>query len=132
MPSPLKAPLKPSFNPSLKPLVKLSFDPRLLLLVLLFAPDLWAALPTPTMPSTSPGTDDWLSIIKGYIKDGSAIVGLFLSVSGFLWLGWNALSDLNEVRTGKKEWGAAGLGNVAGAAIFLWVSYMLTQAAGVI
>lgn len=112
--------------------MKLKFDPRLLLLLLLFAPDLWATLPTPAMPSTSPSTGDWLSIIKGYIKDGSAIVGLFISVAGFLWLGWNALSDLNEVRTGKKEWGAAGLGNVAGAAIFLWVSYMLTQAARVI
>lgn len=112
--------------------MKTKFDWRLLLLALLFTPDLWAALPTPTMPSTSPGTDDWLSIIKGYIKDGGVIVGLFLSVSGFLWLGWNALSDLNEVRTGKKEWGAAGLGNVAGAAIFLWVSYMLNKASGVI
>ncbi len=112
--------------------MKTKFDCRLLLLALLFTPDLWAALPTPTMPSTAPGADDWLSIIKGYIKDGGVIVGLFLSVSGFLWLGWNALSDLNEVRTGKKEWGAAGLGNVAGAAIFLWVSYMLNKAAGVI
>jgi integrating conjugative element membrane protein (TIGR03745 family) len=108
------------------------FDVRLLWLVLLFAPDLWAALPAPTLPSTAPGADDWLAIIKGYIKDGSAIIGLFLSVAGFLWLGWNALSDLNEVRIGKKEWGAAGLGNVAGAAIFLWVSYMLTKASGVI
>jgi len=110
----------------------LRFDARLLLLALIIAPDLWAALPSPTMPSTAPGADDWLSIIKGYIKDGGAIVGLFLSVSGFLWLGWNALSDLNEVRTGKKEWGAAGLGNVAGAAIFLWVSYLLNKAVGVI
>ena len=46
-----------------------------LLLALLFTPDLWAALPTPTMPSTAPGTDDWLSIIKGYIKDGGVIIG---------------------------------------------------------
>ena len=47
--------------------MKIKFDRRLLLLAVLFAPDLWAALPAPTLPSTAPGADDWLAIIKGYI-----------------------------------------------------------------
>lgn len=90
-----------------------------------------AALPTVTVPSGA--TDgDWLSMIQQYIKNGGLLVGLFLSVSGFLWLGWNALSDLNQVRNGRKEWGEVGLGTVAGAAVFLWVSYLLMKAKDVI
>jgi integrating conjugative element membrane protein (TIGR03745 family) len=75
---------------------------------------------------------DWLGLIKGYIKDGGIIIGLFLAVAGFLWLGWMALADLNQVRNGRKEWGEIGLSNVADAAAFLFVSYLLGQAANVI
>jgi integrating conjugative element membrane protein (TIGR03745 family) len=90
-----------------------------------------AALPTVTVPAGA--TDgDWLSMIQQYIKNGGLLVGLFLSVSGFLWLGWNALADLNQVRNGRKEWGEIGMGTVAGAAIFLWVSYLLMKAKDVI
>jgi integrating conjugative element membrane protein (TIGR03745 family) len=91
-----------------------------------------AALPAPVAPSTAPAASDWLGLIKGYIKDGGIIIGLFLAVAGFLWLGWMALADLNQVRNGRKEWGEIGLSNVAGAAVFLFVSYLLGQAANVI
>ena len=91
-----------------------------------------AVLPAPVAPSTAPAASDWLGLIKGYIKDGGIIIGLFLAVAGFLWLGWIALADLNQVRNGRKEWGEIALSNVAGAAVFLFVSYLLGQAANVI
>ncbi|MFM8331502.1 MAG: hypothetical protein ACKN9T_07420 [Candidatus Methylumidiphilus sp.] len=34
--------------------------------------------------------------------DGGVIVGLCLSVSVLLWLGWNPLSDLNEAPRAKR------------------------------
>jgi hypothetical protein len=43
-----------------------------------------------------------------------------------------ALADLNQVRNGHKEWSEIGLSKVAGAAVFLFVSYLLGQAANVI
>jgi integrating conjugative element membrane protein (TIGR03745 family) len=91
-----------------------------------------AALPTPVKPSTGPAAGDWLGLIKGYIKDGGIIIGLFVAVAGFIWLAWHILADLNQVRSGRKEWGELGLTAVAGAAAFLFVSYLLGQAAGVI
>jgi integrating conjugative element membrane protein (TIGR03745 family) len=91
-----------------------------------------AALPQPVPPTTAPAAGDWLNLIKGYIKDGGIVIGLFLAVAGFLWLSWHVLADLNQVRQGRKEWGELGLGAVAGAAIFLFVSYLLGEAAGVI
>ncbi len=36
----------------------------------------WAALPTPVAPSTAPAAGDWISLIKGYIKDGGFVLGL--------------------------------------------------------
>ena len=44
----------------------------------------WAALPTPVAPSTSPAAGNWLELIKGYIKDGGLVLGLAISVIGFL------------------------------------------------
>ncbi len=91
-----------------------------------------AALPTPVAPSTAPAASDWLGIIQGYIKDGGLVIGLFIAVAGFLWLAWMVIADINEARRGKKEWAEVGLTAVVGAAGFLFVSYFLGQAAGVI
>jgi len=98
----------------------------------LLAEDALAALPTPVKPSTAPANGDWLGLIKGYIKDGGIVIGLFVAVAGFVWLAWHILADLNQVRAGRKEWGELGLTAVAGAAAFLFVSFLLGQAAGVI
>ena len=51
---------------------------------MVLAPAVWAALPTPVAPSTSPAAGNWLELIKGYIKDGGLVLGLAISVIGFL------------------------------------------------
>lgn len=103
----------------------------LITLLSIWAGQAVAALPTPTPPSTNPSATDWLGLISGYIKDGGIIIGLFLAVAGFLWIAWHILADLNQVRQGRKEWGEVGLLAVAGAAAFLFVTYLLDQASKV-
>lgn len=101
-------------------------------LYLLLCQKVYAGLPTAVPPSSGDAKGNWLELIKGYIKDGTLIVGLGISVCGFLWLSWIALADINQARSGRKEWGEVGVTVIGGAAVFLFVSYMLAQAAGVI
>ena len=91
-----------------------------------------AALPTAVDPSTAPASGDWLGVVEGYIKDGGLVIGLAVSVVGFVWVAWSALAKFNEARVGKAEWGEVGLLGGVGAAILLLVTFLLTQAAGVI
>ncbi len=107
-------------------------EKNIVLLFSFYGAQALAALPAPVAPSTAPAATDWLAIIKGYIKDGGLVIGLFIAVSGFLWLSWMVIADINEARRGKKEWAEVGLTAVVGAAGFLFVSYFLGQAAGVI
>lgn len=99
---------------------------------LLLCQNVYAGLPTAAPPSNNPDSNNWLEVIKGYLKDGTLLVGLAISVCGFLWLSWIALADINQARQGRKEWGEVGVTVIGGAAVFLFVSYMLAQAAGVI
>ena len=92
----------------------------------------YGALPTAVGPSTAPGAGDWLGVVQGYIKDGGLVVGLAISVVGFVWVSWSALAKFNEARVGRAEWGEVGLLGGVGAAILLLVTFLLTQAAGVI
>lgn len=92
----------------------------------------YAGLPTAVEPSTGDADGNILELLKGYIKDGSALVGLAISIVGFLWLSWIALADINQARQGRKEWGEVGVTVIGGAAVFLFVSYLLAQAADVI
>ena len=105
---------------------------NLVLLLSVYGAQAMAALPTSVPPSTAPAAGDWLGLIKGYIKDGGVVIGLFIAVAGFLWLAWMVIADINEARRGKKEWAEVGLTAVVGAGGFLFVSYFLGQAAGVI
>jgi len=91
----------------------------------------YAVLPTAVPPSNGAANGNWLELLKGYIKDASILLGLTLSVVGFIWLGWIALADINQARAGRKEWGEVGVTVIAGAGVFLFVSYLLAQAAGV-
>jgi integrating conjugative element membrane protein (TIGR03745 family) len=92
----------------------------------------FGALPTLVDPSTKPAdANDWLAYMKGYIQDGGMALALLLSLAGLVWLGWHAFADLNAARKGDKEWGDVGLTNVIGAAVFLWVSYLLSKVTGI-
>ena len=100
-------------------------------LFLLTAPA-WAALPTPTAPSTAPPTGDWLGLIKGYIKDGGVVMGLAVAVAAFVWAAWSAIAKFNEARNGRAEWGEVGLLSVVAGGILIFDSYLLGTAAGII
>ena len=100
-------------------------------LYLLFCQNAYARLPTAVPPSSGDAQGNWLELFKGYLKDAAIIGGLALSVCGFLWLAWIALSDINQARNGRKEWGEVGVTVIVGAAVFMYVSYLLAQAAGV-
>lgn len=92
----------------------------------------WAALPTPVAPSTSPAAGDWVGLIKGYIKDGGLVLGLSIAVLGFLWIAYLGFAKFNEARQGKAEWAEVGVLGIVGAVVLIFASYLLTEAAGVI
>jgi integrating conjugative element membrane protein (TIGR03745 family) len=91
-----------------------------------------AALPTPVPPSTAPATGDWLGLIKGYIKDGGLVLGLAISVIGFLWVSYTAIAKFNEARNGRAEWAEVGLLGVVAAGVLVFIGFLLNQAATVI
>jgi integrating conjugative element membrane protein (TIGR03745 family) len=102
------------------------------LIGLVMSPVVWAALPTPVAPSTSPAAGDWIGLIQGYIKDGGLVLGLAIAVLGFLWVAYLAFAKFNEARQGKAEWAEVGVLGVVGAVVLIFASYLLTEAAGVI
>jgi integrating conjugative element membrane protein (TIGR03745 family) len=91
-----------------------------------------AALPAPVAPSTGPAAGDWLELIKGYIKDGGIILGLAISVIGFLWIAYIGFAKFNEARTGRAEWAEVGLLGIAGGAVLLFATFLLNEASNVI
>jgi integrating conjugative element membrane protein (TIGR03745 family) len=102
----------------------------LALLVISF--NAWAVLPTPVAPSTGPAAGNWLDLIKGYIKDGGLVLGLAISVIGFLWVAYIGISKFNDARRGKAEWAEVGLVGIVGGAILLFAVFLLNEAANVI
>ena len=94
--------------------------------------DLLAALPTPVAPSLGQPKGDWLTLIKGYIKDGGLVLGLAIAVVAFLWIAWITISKFNEARAGKAEWGEVGLTAVMAAGVMIFISFLLTEASTVI
>lgn len=91
-----------------------------------------AALPAPVAPSTAPGDGDWLGLIRGYIKDGGIVLGLFVSIASFIWSSWAAIAKFNDARNGRAEWGEVGLLSVVAGVLLVFSSYLLGTAAGVI
>jgi len=94
--------------------------------------DVQAALPTPVNPSTGAPKGDWLTMIKGYVKDAGLVLGLTIAVVVFLWVSWIIISKFNEARAGRAEWGEVGLTAIVGTGVMIFVSFLLTEASGVI
>ena len=76
--------------------------------------------------------NDWLSLIKGYIRDGSSTLGLAVSVIAFLWVSYTTVAKFNEARHGRAEWAEVGLLGVVAAGVLLFIGYLLNEAAKVI
>jgi integrating conjugative element membrane protein (TIGR03745 family) len=91
-----------------------------------------SALPTVTPPSTGAAGTDYLGTFKGYIKDGSIIIGLILAVGALVWIAYHILQDLHEVRTGRKEMGNLVMSVIAGGGVLLMVMFLANQAATII
>ena len=91
----------------------------------------YAAVPTAPQPTNGASEDNMLEWLKGLLMDGIALIALILSATGFIWLGWIALSELNQARQGRKEWGEVGVSVVGGAIVFGFVTFLLSQAIGV-
>jgi integrating conjugative element membrane protein (TIGR03745 family) len=91
-----------------------------------------AELPTAVPPSTGDPGDNWIDLVKGYIKDGGLVLGLALGIVAFLWVSWNAIHKFNEARTGKAEWGEVGLLTIVGGAVLIFIAFLLNEAATVI
>lgn len=109
-----------------------SFLAKIALAYLVGCQAVFAALPVQPLPAGASAGGGFIPIIKGYFKEGSSLLGLAISVAGFLWLSWIAIADINEARSGRKEWGAVGLTVVVGAGVFAFISYLLLSADSVI
>lgn len=105
--------------------------PAVAFLALALVNEAFAGLPAPALPSGTASSTNWLDVLKGYARDGSAVLTVVLAVGVFILLGYFIVVDLAAVRKGDKEWGDLGLMAVIGAAAFLWVTYLLGQVAGV-
>ena len=101
-------------------------------LYLSFCQAVYAGLPTAPEPSNGADEDNMIEWLRGLITDGVLLIALVLSAVGFLWLSWIALADINQARQGRKEWGEVGVTVIGGAVVFLFVTYMLTQATGIL
>jgi len=100
---------------------------------LLCCQNAYALLPKAPPTSTTAATNtDLLTYFKALFKDGLQFGGLAISGAGLAWMSWNLISDLNAVRTGRKEWGEVGMAAVAGVVVFGYVSYLLLQSSGVL
>ena len=92
-----------------------------------------AALPTAVNPSTGDPAGNWLELVKGYIKDGAIVLGLGLSMISFIWVAWTIVAKFNEARSSERvEWGELGLLAIAGGAVLLIITFLLTQSSLVI
>jgi len=90
-----------------------------------------AELPTAVEPTAGAGEGNWLELVRGYLQDGSIILGLAISVIGFLWVSYMGFAKFNEARTGKAEWAEVGVLGIAGGALLLFVTFLLNAAATV-
>ncbi len=111
---------------------KKSMLSMLSMLLLTLSIDVYAALPTPVKPSTGDPKGDWLTMIKGYVKDAGLVLGLTIAVVVFLWVSWITIAKFNEVRAGRAEWGEVGLTAVVGTGVMIFISFLLTEASNVI
>jgi integrating conjugative element membrane protein (TIGR03745 family) len=75
---------------------------------------------------------NWLNLIQGYIKDGGIVLGLAISVIGFLWVSYTAVAKFNEARNGRAEWAEVGLLGVVAAGVLVFMGFLLQQAATII
>ncbi len=100
----------------------------LLTTFILIIPSTHAALPTPVAPSAGAADGNWLQLIRGYLQDGGIILGLAISVIGFLWVSYMGFAKFNEARTGRAEWAEVGVLGIAGGALLLFVTFLLNVA----
>jgi len=90
-------------------------------------------LPTPVDPTIggAPG-GNWMELIRGYIGDGAVVLGLAIATVGLLWIAYTGVAKFNECRTGRAEWSELGVLGIVGAAVLLFMMFLLNEAAQII
>ncbi|MBK1734887.1 TIGR03745 family integrating conjugative element membrane protein [Halorhodospira abdelmalekii] len=88
------------------------------------------SLPSPAEPEHGHGQadEDWLATMEGYLFDGAVVLATVVSIAGFVWVAWAGLTKFNEARNGRAEWGEVGLLGIAGGALLLVITFLLTTA----
>lgn len=106
---------------------------RISAIYLLACQTAYAEMPTaPSVGGVSSSDGSILKWFKGLMSEGIVILGFAIAAVGFVWVSWIVISDVNQARTGRKEWGEVGLTAIAGALALLFVSYLLAKATGII
>ncbi len=69
----------------------------------------FAAVPTQIAPSTQPASGDYLSLFKGFAKDGVDVIALVLAAGALLVFGTMLVTEIAEQRKAPKfDWGRVG------------------------
>lgn len=104
-----------------------------LIAICTFPHQLYAALPTPTNPSSGAANGNYLTFMQGWSRDGVSYIALVISGAGFLWVSWILLSKFNEARSSNDpDWGSVGLTAVIAGVLLVIVSFFLNEAIGII
>ncbi len=71
-----------------------------------------------------------IEVIKAFFVEAFTVGAIILGAAGSAWLAWIAISEVNEARNGRKEWGGVIVTIVSGAGIYALVAYLLATAMG--
>ena len=77
------------------------------------------------------GTTTFSSMVRDTLQEIGLIMGLFVSVAGMVLFAWAAIAKFNDARSGKAEWGEVGVLGIAGAAMLMFIGYLLKIASTV-
>lgn len=104
-----------------------------ILLYTLFANLAHGALQPQVNPQNNPAAGNIIKWLEGWIGDGADTVALAVSATGFFWVGWIVLSKFNDTRSSKEpDWGSFGLTALVGSVVLIFLTYLMTQAVGII
>lgn len=113
----------------MKEKLKLSWQQFNVLLLILFSPISFAALPAVQDPNAQDGA---MGTMKDYGSTMLNLAGLFVCAMGFLAVAWYSISVFSSVQQGKKTWAELFLCLGVGALMLVGVIWFLNQSTDVL
>ncbi len=98
----------------------------------LFSTDLMAALPTVAAPSRAGAAGNYIELLQNYAFDIAILIGLILSVVGFVMVARNVIGTYVEIGDGRKTWGDMTAQAAGGVLLPVLIVFLLTEAATVL